>query len=135
MLDRGINPISKEIGFLDNYKFIINKKSFKNPDIGFANIQKSDNNIVEGILYKILKEDIKKLDKYEGFPKHYNKKLLPIRNESGVNIISFVYISQPKWESKIILKTNKKYKKYILEGKQYLTKDYYNFLNENIKTD
>ena len=65
MTDRGVNFLSKEKGTLKGYKFIINKKSQKNPNIGFANIIKNESSDVEGIIYEVLEEDLIKLDKYE----------------------------------------------------------------------
>ena len=60
MINRGLTPLSKQLGTLENYKFIINKKSYKNPNLGFANVMPSENDYVEGILYKI--KDTEKKD-------------------------------------------------------------------------
>jgi gamma-glutamylcyclotransferase (GGCT)/AIG2-like uncharacterized protein YtfP len=133
MINRGLTPLSKQIGILENYKFIINKKSYKNPELGFANIMISENDNVEGILYKVLESDIKKLDKFEGFPKHYTKELLTIRLFGGELVQAIVYIANPNWVSETVLKSTTEYKNYILEGINYISKNYYKFLNENIK--
>lgn len=133
LYERNINPISKQNGILYGYEFIINKKSFKNPEIGFANIKYNVDKNVEGIVYKINIDDIKILDKYEGFPKHYIKTTLPIKINENKQIDCIVYIGNENWISDKELKTNKDYKNYILDGKEYLSSDYYNFLIENIK--
>jgi len=135
MKNRGIIPLKKEIAFLDNYKFIINKKSYKNPIIGYANIIKNENSIVEGILYTINENNIKKLDKYEGYPKHYNRKILDFRLSNDEFVKGIVYIANPKWVSLHPLKTTLEYKNHILDGKEWISKNYYNFLNETILTD
>jgi len=132
MLDRGVKFLKKEIGFLYDYKFIINKKSYKNPNIGYANIIKKKNSIVEGILYTINEYDIKKLDKYEGYPKHYDKKILDIISNNNI-VKSITYIANKNWITNKQLKTTKDYKNHILEGKDILSKEYLKKLNESIK--
>ena len=134
MINRGLTPLSKQIGVLENYKFIINKKSYKNPELGFANVMISKKDNVEGILYKVNESDIKKLDKFEGFPKHYTKEILTIRLFDGELVQAIVYIANPNWVSETVLKSSTEYKNYILEGINYISNNYYKFLNENIKT-
>lgn len=133
MIDRGLNPKNQEVAFLDNYKFLINKKSYKDPNIGYANVKPSNGDVVEGVLYEISNSDIKLLDKYEGFPKHYNKETLYLRRYNGYFVESVVYIANDNWTSPEQLKTTNEYKNYILEGKKWISEKYYKFLNESIK--
>jgi len=133
MIDRGLTPLNKQVGYLEGFKFIINKKSFKNPSMGFANVVPDDNSEVEGILYEVYEKDLKKLDRFEGFPKHYGKEYLNIRLSDGSYVKAVVYIANLNWTSPTVLKTTNEYKNYILEGRQYISEQYYEFLNENIK--
>jgi len=133
MIDRGLTPSGKQIGILNNYKFLINKKSFKNPDKGFANIQISDGDVVEGILYEVSESDIKKLDRFEGYPKHYSRKTLMIQTQNKEFVSAIVYIAQPNWTSQKELNATEEYKNFILEGKNFISDNYYKFLNESIK--
>lgn len=128
MTERGVNFLSKEKGSLKGYKFVINKKSQKNPNIGFANIIRDDNSEVEGIIYEVSQEDILKLDKFEGFPKHYNRDTYIINDKKCV-----IYIANNNWTSTNELIATEEYKNHILEGKEYLSEEYYNKLLE-IKT-
>jgi len=132
MRNRGISPLKKEVAFLDNYMFIINKRSYKNPKIGYANIIEKENSIVEGILYTIRDEDIKILDSFEGYPKHYDRKKLNLRLSNNKNVEGIVYIANFGWTSPRVLKTTPEYKNFILEGKDWISKNYYDFLNESI---
>ena len=134
MIDRGLTPLSKQVAFLNDYKFIINKKSKKNPNNGFANVIPEQNKIVEGILYEVYETDIIKLDKFEGYPNHYGREILDLRLSDGSKIKGVVYVAQQQWTSPVELKTTNEYKNFILEGKQYISENYYEFLNENIKT-
>lgn len=128
MIDRGVNFKSKEKGILKGYKLVINKKSKKNPNIGFANIIKDKNSEVEGIIYEVNHSEILKLDNFEGFPNHYHREIIDINNKQCV-----VYIANNTWISNIELKTTEEYKNHILEGKKFLSKEYYDKLLE-IKT-
>lgn len=123
MISRGVNFTSKEKGILKGYRFVINKISQKNPNIGFANIVKDENSEVEGIIYGVNMDDIQKLDKYEGTPKHYRREILTINNEQVV-----VYIANESWTSIDELYTTEEYKNHILEGKEYLSEKYFNQL-------
>ena len=132
MSERNVDVLDKKSGILEGYKFTINKKSYKDPTLGFANIIKDDNSFVEGIIYDISDESISILDSYEGYPKHYYKEILPIKvNNEYIDCV--IYIANEKWISKNELLTTLEYKNYILDGKDFLTDEYYNMLNEKIK--
>lgn len=128
MEERGIKIFSKKSGILENYKMIINKKSFKNPEIGFANIIQDENSIVEGVVYDIDEKYVKILDKYEGFPNHYLKYFLDVKIDNNKEKC-LIYIAKSNWTTKNEIKTTIDYKNYILEGKEFLSKNYY----ENLK--
>ena len=128
MIERGVFFSSKEKGSLKGYRFIINKKSQKNPNIGFANIIKDNSSHVEGVIYEVSQEDLIKLDKYEGAPKHYRRENHRINNKECV-----VYIANEEWTSVKELESTEEYKNHILEGKEFLTDNYYKKLLE-IKT-
>jgi gamma-glutamylcyclotransferase len=130
--NRGVIFSNKQKGILRGYQFIINKKSYKDPTIGFANIIPNINSFVEGVLYDVDPSEITKLDIFEGFPKHYNKISVYV-NVDGFFEESIVYIAQKEWTSPIELKTTEEYKNKILEGKENLSEKYFDFLNENIK--
>jgi len=129
MTSRGVNFISKEKGILNGYKFIINKKSYKNPSIGFANVIKDKNSDVEGIIYEVHHSAILRLDKFEGAPKHYRREIHIINEKECI-----VYIANDTWTVNETLSTTEEYKNHILKGKDYLTEDYYNNLLK-IKTN
>lgn len=133
MIDRGVKPNGKQVAFLDNYKFIINKRSYKNPDMGFANVVLENNGIVEGILYDINDDDILKLDRFEGAPKHYKRYEMNLRLLDNSIIKGLVYVANPKWVSLGELKATEEYKNHILEGKKFVSEQYYNMVLEKIK--
>jgi gamma-glutamylcyclotransferase (GGCT)/AIG2-like uncharacterized protein YtfP len=128
MTERGVNYTKKEKGTLKGYRFIVNKKSQKNPSIGFANIVEDINSEVEGIIYEVNHDDILKLDGFEGYPKHYKREIKIINDKQVV-----VYIANDNWTTNNELETTEEYKNHILEGKTFLSEKYYNKLLE-IKT-
>jgi gamma-glutamylcyclotransferase (GGCT)/AIG2-like uncharacterized protein YtfP len=133
MIKRGLIPTNKQIAFLDNYEFLINKRSYKNPKIGYANVTEKKNSVVEGILYEVEDHEILLLDRFEGAPKHYSREILNLRLQDGSIVQGIVYIANFGWTSPRQLKTTSEYKKFILEGKEWISDNYYIFLNESIK--
>lgn len=95
MKKRGANYTTRIHETLKGYCLKFNKVSSDNPDEGKAIKVKSESRIVEGVIYEISKSDISKLDKYEGYPKHYNKICVKVSLDDGQEIMSFVYIAQP----------------------------------------
>jgi gamma-glutamylcyclotransferase (GGCT)/AIG2-like uncharacterized protein YtfP len=130
MKSRNINFYNEEVGILENYKLVINKKSGKNPTKGFANIIDSENELVEGVLYQINENDLKLLDKFEGYPKHYSRKNVPIKLKNGNIKGAIVYIAAEEWVSKNKLEIDYEYKDFILEGKNFVSDKYYKFLEK-----
>lgn len=126
MLDRKITFFSRKFGILKDYKLVFNKISKSNNNISFANIVESIGDFVEGVIYEINEYDIKKLDKFEGYPVHYTRKNVIIDNISCV-----VYVAQNEWVKEGIYPT-KEYINYLLEAKDMLSEDYYNKIKKII---
>jgi gamma-glutamylcyclotransferase (GGCT)/AIG2-like uncharacterized protein YtfP len=63
---------------------------------GYANIKESSGSKVLGLIYNLTKTCLNNLDGYEGYPNHYNRKLVDVKDLEDNKIInSFVYI-EPK---------------------------------------
>ena len=132
MIKRKVKFLKRYKGILKDYKLIINKKSYKNPNMGYSNIIYQSGNNVEGIIYEIMETDILKLDKFEGYPKHYDRVVIDINVDNKIEKC-IVYISQKEWVTNEELKTSNEYKNYLLDGKDLLSEKYYERL-KNIKT-
>jgi hypothetical protein len=115
MSERGVIIYQYKPAKLEKFELRFNKISKKQGVV--ANIIPNQNSIVEGVLYQI--EDISIIDKFEGFPKHYKRELFEIEGVSA-----WVYIAQPEY---IIegLKPNQEYLNYLLDGKEFLSQEYY----------
>jgi len=115
MISRKISFSAFETAVLNDYKLIFNKKASKKEGIGYANIKKSKNIKVIGVVYT-LAEDFSKLDIYEGHPTHYIRIKVKINKRIGnETVIATTYIANPK---KIIdgLKPEKNYLQHLING-------------------
>ena len=115
----GWSPSSSGAILLD-YEMIFNKHS---NDGGKANIMSSPGNIVEGILYSVIEEDLLILDKYEGVAaKQYKRHEIKVWNNNKHSITAVTYKALNTGK---ISAPTEEYLSYILEGKEFLSPGYY----------
>jgi len=74
-------PIGRAI--LKNYRLM-----FK----GVADIEPASGHQVHGALYEITAEHLKTLDRFEGYPRFYIRKLLPVCTKKGEEVEAVVYL-------------------------------------------
>ena len=117
------------LGILENYELQFNKIAKNKTGIGYANVVNKQRGKVEGLLFSI--ENIQILDRYEGFPEHYMKENLSIcfLNE---RIEATVYVAAPDKIGQNLM-PEKAYLNRLLAAKQYLSQEYFDFL-ESTKT-
>lgn len=96
---RGITPLAV-VGpaRLDHWRISFNKQSQKRPDRGFANIQPCWNDSVYGVVFGIREGDVRLLDRFEGYPKHYQKTMVRVRwcNDPTVQYDCLAYVASPR---------------------------------------
>ena len=127
--ERNVNFTSRKFAILENYILLFNKVSKNNYNLGFANIVKSEGDVVEGALYEINDSDINIIDRFEGAnskPNHYFRKYVDVFCD-GKLVIAIVYAANPDMIRENI-KPDKKYLDYILDGKDIFSSEYYNKL-------
>ena len=111
---------SRSGAILSDYEMIFNKHS---NDGGKANIMSSPGNIVEGILYSVIEEDLLILDKYEGVAaKQYKRHEIEVRNNNKHSITAVTYKALNTGK---ISAPTEEYLNYILEGKEFLSTGYF----------
>ncbi|MBF0192776.1 MAG: gamma-glutamylcyclotransferase [Magnetococcales bacterium] len=115
-------------GTLYNYCLCFNKVSRRDKRVGFANIIPHHGHAVEGIIFKLNDAQIRSLDAFEGYPEHYDRVSLNAYAEHG-EIPVVVYIAQPDMIKNDILPT-KKYLNYLLDGKEFLSDEYFSMLEQ-----
>jgi gamma-glutamylcyclotransferase len=125
MIKRGVTPLSRSQGILNNYILKFNKKSSKG-DWSFANIEESEGDVVEGIIFEISELHLEKLDKFEGAPVHYRREKINVIS-GGNKIECITYIAQNDY---IVegLKPTDDYMKFLIDGSSLLSSDYQKML-------
>ena len=129
--NRGVNPETRDKGTLKNWKLKFNKKASAG-DWSFANIEKSEGDIVEGLVFTIKESDLKLLDKFEGAPRHYRREILEIETEREA-IKCITYIAQPEHIMEGLLPV-KEYMDFLIKGSVLLSYEYQKMLLEIDKT-
>ncbi|QSZ28052.1 gamma-glutamylcyclotransferase [Aceticella autotrophica] len=129
---RGVNFNERIYGFIKGWRLAFNKVASENPNEGYANIEKDDNGIVEGILYQIKEDGLKNLDRCEGVPDHYTREELEVLLGNKEKVAAYVYIAN-KGKVNDKLKPSKEYLSHLLKGCDLLSEIYCNKLR-NIET-
>ncbi len=79
---------------LVDHKFVYDGQSLKRGG-GVGNIIPMRREIVWGGLYEITEKDSKRLDKYEGYPKYYQKRTVAVKNDQGKFLEAMIYRRPP----------------------------------------
>jgi len=105
---------------LPDYEMVFNKHS---NDGGKANIMYAPGDLVEGILYSVNEKDLLILDKYEGVAaKQYKRYDIEVRSQNKNSIAAVAYKALNTGK---VLAPTEEYLNYILEGKEFLSPEYY----------
>jgi len=126
LLERDLKPVATVgVGYIDHWRIRFNKKSYKNPEIGFANIEPFWGDRVYGVIFGVKEEDIIKLDRFEGYPKRYQRTNLPISwGTDGVVYNCVTYIANRRWTTSKPLMVTEDYQSYIDKGmREHLSKE------------
>jgi len=87
--------------------------------------QENSSDVVEGILYYVSSRDLKKLDRFEGVPNHYQRhELLVKRRDNHQQIKAITYIANPNMVQDN-LKPEASYLFHLLQGKEFLSEAYF----------
>jgi gamma-glutamylcyclotransferase (GGCT)/AIG2-like uncharacterized protein YtfP len=129
--ERGISFEFMGVGILENYELQFNKIAKNKIGIGYANVVNKQGSKVEGLLYSI--DNIQMLDRYEGYPEHYLKEILSIYHLNK-RIEATVYVAAPD-KIGLNLMPEKDYLNRLLAAKQYLSQEYYDFLESTRTID
>lgn len=78
---------------------------------------------MEGILYEIQDPDIKKLDRCEGYPNHYDRIRARVKLDDGKEVEAITYIARPD-KVREGLKPSKEYLDHLLKGCDLLSEEY-----------
>ena len=116
------------LGTLKDHELRFNKIARNKDGIGYANISPLYDKKVEGIIYRF--QNITLLDKSEGYPIHYNRKIMEILH-NGNRLETWVYFAQENQISNSLF-PERNYLEHLLCGKDYLSEGYFKQL-EGVK--
>ena len=108
---------------LKGYRLEFNKVASRNPQEGYANAVKFEEGIVEGVLYEIPDSDLSRLDRFEGYPDHYDRVMIKVELNDGQKLEAIIYIAQP---DRIAggLKPSRDYLDHLLAARDILSESY-----------
>ncbi len=129
MRERNAEFLERRKALLRGWRLVFNKVAHRNPGEGYANIAKDKKGIVEGVLYLITKEGLSNLDRYEGYPCEYDRKVLEVVLEDGSRVKAWVYVAQPD-KVRDGLKPSKEYLDHLLKGCDLLSEEYCEMLRK-----
>lgn len=134
LMARGVIPSTYRRGYLPGYRLKFNKQAYNKPGVGYANIVPDINYTVEGVLYRIDTKDLDIIDKYEGYPKHYNRLQLRIFNPLFTSILAWVYLAQP---NRVVegLHPEEEYLNYLRRPAMLLSEEYSQYIINETKLD
>ena len=111
---------SRSGAILNDFEMVFNKHS---NDGGKANIMYSPGDLVEGILYSVYEKDLVVLDKYEGVAAdQYKRYEIKVQNKNKKSILAVAYKALNTGK---VSAPTEVYLNYILEGKEFLSSEYY----------
>ena len=111
---------SRSGAILNDFEMVFNKHS---NDGGKANIMYSPGDLVEGILYSVYEKDLVVLDKYEGVAAdQYKRYEIKVQNKNKKSILAVAYKALNTGKASAPTEV---YLNYILEGKEFLSPEYY----------
>ena len=126
LIERGITPTATVgVGCLENWRLKFNKKSYKDQTVGFANVEPFWGERVYGVIFGMKMADIAKLDKFEGYPKHYQRTELKIRWTGAEDTYydCVTYVANRRWTTSKKLMVTESYRSYIDAGmREHLAK-------------
>ncbi len=97
-----VGPVS-----LENYELLFRRG-------GFATIAPKEGGKVHGLLWSITPGCERSLDRYEGYPRFYNKRMVSVRDSEGRSLSVMAYVMDERFREPMLPTTD--YYNGILEG-------------------
>lgn len=132
MEQKGIHFTARQRAVLRGYRLLFNKRSLREtlPDeIGFANIEEDEEGTVEGVLYDLGVDALEKLDETERHLSHYDRIRAVVDADSGSEDC-WTYKARPEVISDGLV-PSRNYINHILAGQEFLSKQYFDALDQS----
>ena len=132
MDQKGIHYTARQRSSLSGYRLLFNKRSLRESlpeNIGFANIEEDEEGTVEGILYDLGVGSLEILDESERHLSHYNRIRVVVDADSGREEC-WTYKALPEVIADGLL-PSRNYINHILAGQEFLSKQYFDALDQS----
>lgn len=128
MRERGIPFRTRVPARLPGWRLEFNKVPSTLPrGAGYANVVPDPRGTVEGALYRIEESALAALDEWEGHPRHYRRKVLPVELRDGTRVTAAVYVAAPK-RTRSGLRPTREYLSHMLAGHDVVSPSYWESL-------
>ncbi len=97
--------------YLEGYRFVYDGYSSTRKG-AVANIIEKEGSLVWGALYEITQDELSELDKWEGYPKAYDRYKILVKDDQGKEYKAWVYLRDPKEPGQ----PSEEYRKRVYEG-------------------
>lgn len=133
MREREVRFSERIPAILKGYTLRFNKVASRNNCEGFANIATDAKGVVEGVLYEIPDNDLKKLDVREGYPDHYDRLKVRVLTSTGEEE-AITYVACPNKVAEG-LNPSREYLAHLMAAMGMLSEKYYQRLNSTHTLD
>lgn len=135
MAARGLVYDHAARGLLEHYELRFNKKASDLKNASYANVEPSQGNLVEGVLYKLVDDQqIFKMDPFEGVPNLYTREVMSIEMHNTGFVEAWIYIAHPDRIDNSLL-PEAWYLEHLLAGREMLSDSYYETLTQVVVQD
>jgi gamma-glutamylcyclotransferase (GGCT)/AIG2-like uncharacterized protein YtfP len=123
MRSRGVRYTDRQSATLPGYRLTFDKQSFAHEGVGYATAKPDPEETIEGALYTMDQAGVRQLDRYEGYPTHYDRQTVTVLTSDGKPVEAIAYLAQaPKIQPG--LRPTKSYLGHLLAGKDVLSPEY-----------
>lgn len=124
MQGRDLQTLTVTGGRIAGFGLRFNKRSRRDANLGCANMVYAPHESIQGLLYQLQSDaEIQKLDGPEGTPYRYSRELFQVQTKNATQW-AWVYVANPGVLDNQ-LKPADWYIEHLLEGRDFLTEDYW----------
>lgn len=123
MAERCPSATGRRAARLLDHRLVFDKIALDRDGTGYANAVVAKGEVVEGGLYEISRDDLLRLDRFEGHPHHYSRRLMAVVEADGERNVAWVYFATPDFRATSLV-PRPEYVAHLLAGRDLLSTGY-----------